>query len=646
MSRRILCLLLVLQPGLGRKLSEAELKRLVVRETVGNHFSEVIVDALNRYYVQNHSATLIMRLATGSHHTYSLQSDIMDEVMQRTSRRIAYEFRSTTVRIRRPRIFNIAFIDGYAAFRQLFYALDPTYNDFSGYYLIVLTMFGRLLPSTLQRIFAFLWTLNVVNVNIVTADLQDHSHWQSVLMYTYYPYRSDSCERIEPVLLHRFRKGQQVDRTIELFPAKLDNLHRCRVTVCTFHLPPYMLLDQGDTYGGFEGDMLAALSEKLNFTVQLVRPEEGEMWGRTPTVKEPNNTGAMSGCVRMVLTGRANFTFGGFAIRGDRNLMMKHGRSYYTVHMVFAVPSGREYTPFEKLFRPFARSTWTLVVLYLAVALGVIYVIHLSRRRYVREFVYGRGVHTPILNLVVVLFGGTLQRLPARNFARTLLFLWMYYSLVVRTSYQSSLFEYLQEHKNFSPLQTIDALVKANYRFYSLLGSALYLQQLPDILERITWLSDTDVSIENLLQALASQRAPASAVFTDIERIAFHNRFQAARTGPVHMAGSSVLVRFPIGMYYPKKSCLVNQIDRELDYLLTSGYVTYRLRHYVNYNLFRHRPLQYHSNLPTPLKNDHLIGCYETLVALLLVATALLLLELISRWFEPLHAVLTFLQTE
>uniref|UniRef100_A0A182SSJ1 Putative ionotropic receptor ligand binding domain-containing protein n=1 Tax=Anopheles maculatus TaxID=74869 RepID=A0A182SSJ1_9DIPT len=108
------------------------IKRLLVRDTVGNHFSEVIVNALDRYYVQNHSSTLLMRLSTVSRQTYDLQSDIMDEVMQRTSHSIAYEYRSVSRHYpsRRPRIFNLAFVDGFDAFEQLFDSLEPTQNDF------------------------------------------------------------------------------------------------------------------------------------------------------------------------------------------------------------------------------------------------------------------------------------------------------------------------------------------------------------------------------------------------------------------------------------------------------------------------------------------------------------------------------------
>uniref|UniRef100_A0A182W4C0 Ionotropic glutamate receptor L-glutamate and glycine-binding domain-containing protein n=1 Tax=Anopheles minimus TaxID=112268 RepID=A0A182W4C0_9DIPT len=643
MIRRVLEYSLL--PRMSGCTPDGGLKQLLVRETVGNHFSEVIVDALNRYYVQNHSSTLLMRLSTVSQRTYDLQSDIMDEVMQRTSHSIAYEYQPATHRYpsRRPRIFNLAFIDGYDAFEQLFRSLDPARNDFSGYYLIVLTTVDTARPETLAHMFNLLWTLNVINVNIVTADLQDYSHWQAVLMYTYYPYTPDGCERNVPHLVHRFRKRlRRLDQWIELFPNKLSNFHRCKITVCTFHLPPYMLLTHRGRqlyYDGFEGDMLRALSVKLNFTLRLIEPEAGELWGRTPAANETETVA--SGCVRLVVTERVNLTLGRFAIRGDRNLVMKSSRSYYTVRMIFAVPVGREYTSFEKLFRPFARSTWILVTLYLLAALLVIYTIQLSRRPYVRDFVYGRGISTPILNLLSILFGGALQQLPVRNFARTLLFLWMYYCLVVRTCYQGSLFEYLQEHKNVSPPQTVNAMVEENYRFYSLYGSSLYLQQMATILSRITWLEDEDASVERHLARLSILQEPDTALFTDIERVAYYNRFHA-RDGPVYVA-NVVLVRLPIGMYYPKKSCLANQFDRELDSLLTSGYVSYRLGRYVDYDAFK-PPTAYH-HAPTPLTIDHLVGCFETLLGLLLVATGLFLVELLSRRIVSLRALFTILPT-
>uniref|UniRef100_A0A182PTG0 Ionotropic glutamate receptor L-glutamate and glycine-binding domain-containing protein n=1 Tax=Anopheles epiroticus TaxID=199890 RepID=A0A182PTG0_9DIPT len=645
---RLRAFLTLFLPVLGNTTSSNAVdgsKRLLVRETVGNHFSEVIVDALTRYYVQNHSSTMVMRLSTIGQRARDLQSDIMDEVMQRTSHSIAYEFWSKTTPSRRPRIFNIAFIDGVHAFEQLFHALDPAHNDFSGYYLIVLTEPST--PTLLERIFALLWTLNVINVNVITADLEDQSHWQSVLMHTYYPYRAGACERPVPHLLHRFRRGKRLDVSVELFPPKLENFHRCPVTVGTFHLPPYVLLHRGAAgdkptgYGGFEGDLLRALSIKLNFTVRLIEPEMGELWGRTPS---PNQSAdAASGCVRLVLSERANLTLGRFAIRGDRNLVMKSSRSYYTVRMVLAVPAGRAYTPFEKLFRPFSRPTWVLVTLYLVVGVVVIGVIRLSRLPpYVRHFVYGRSVSTPLLNLLNVLFGGALLRLPTRNFARTLLLLWLYYCLVVRTCYQGSLYEYLQERKNFSPLQTVDAMVAHDYRFYSLHGASHYLEQLTAILPRITWLSDDDANVERQLLEMASHRAPASALFTDVERVAYHNRYRV-REGLVHVA-NVVLVRLPIGIYYPLKSCLTNQFNSELDGLLASGYVNYRLERYVNYDMLK-GPVD-HEHLPTPLTIDQLEGCYETLVGLLLVATGLLLLELASRWIVPLRTLLTFLQSE
>uniref|UniRef100_A0A182SLX9 Ionotropic glutamate receptor L-glutamate and glycine-binding domain-containing protein n=1 Tax=Anopheles maculatus TaxID=74869 RepID=A0A182SLX9_9DIPT len=165
---------------------------------------------------------------------------------------------------------------------------------------------------------------------------------------------------------------------------------------------------------------------------------------------------------------------------------------------------------------------------------------------------------------------------------------------------------------------------------------------MPSILSRITWLEDDDASVDGHLVRLATHQAPATALFTDVERVAYYNRFRV-RDGRVSIA-SVVLVRLPIGMYYPKKSCLANQFDRELDSLVTSGYISYRLERYVNYESFK-RPSAYEQT-PTPLTIDQLVGCFETLFGLLLLGTGLFILELLSRWIVPLRTLLTFPQTE
>ncbi|XP_050088115.1 uncharacterized protein LOC126572642 [Anopheles aquasalis] len=599
--------------------------------TVGSQLSVVLVEVLERYFVRNHSATMIERLSVEGRLTYELQSDIVDEVMQRTSDRIAYVFRSPAAlnQVRRPAIFNLFFLDGLEAFGRVFAELDPAQHDYSGYYLLVLTRYDRLLPATLQQLFARLWQLNIVNVNVIATDLGDRSRLQQVLLYTYYPYRADGCERIVPQLLHRYERTPDGEGSppapLELFPDKLANLHGCPVTVATFQLPPFVLLEAHDPLlRGLEGDLVRALATKLNFTLRVLTPRDGYLWGRVGQLTDPTSA---TGCIRLVRTEQANLTVGRFAIRGDRNAVMRHGRSYYAIRMMMAVSPGRAYTPFEKLFLPFAPTTWAAVMPVLAAAVVLIAGLEWCRTsRPLLDFLYGRHVRAPLLNLLNVYFGGPVPREPGRTFARTLLMHWILYSFVVRSVYQGALYDYLQARRNYSHPRTLAAVLRRDFRFLSMHGTAGYLRPLPGVLARTHWLPDDNAQVQRVLDKLAGY-SDRTALIIDSERVAYYNR-QHYRTGHVHLVGT-VLVRLPIGLYFPRKSCLTGPFDRLIDQLVMSGYFTHHLRRYVSYSNLYHR-LQSTGNhpVPTPLTNDQLFGCYELLGGLLLLATTILLLEL------------------
>ncbi|ETN63966.1 hypothetical protein AND_004303 [Anopheles darlingi] len=630
------------RPSTGYSLME------IRAHTVGSQLSVVLVEVLERYFVRNHSVTMIERLAVEGRLTYELQSDIVDQVMQGTADSIAYIFRSPAAlnRVRRPARFNLFFLDGFAAFERVFSALDPAQHDYFGYYLLVLTQLDdHLLPATLQRLFARLWRLNIVNVNVIAMVRDgDRSRLQHVLLYTYYPYRADGCERIIPQLLHRYEQTD-VDGSgssspaLELFPDKLANLYGCPLTVATFQLPPFVML-QGNTSDatatptliGLEGDLVRALGRKLNFSLRVLTPHDGYLWGRIGRKNDPDTA---TGCIWLVRTERANLTFGRFAIRGDRNAVMRHGLSYYAIRMMVAVSPGRAYTPFEKLFLPFAPRTWVAALFMLAGA--TVFIAGLEWCRVSRAwlaFLYGRRVRAPLLNLLNVYFGGPVPRDPGQTFARTILMHWILYSFVMRSVYQGLLYDYLQARRNYSHPRTLAALLNRDFRFLSMNGTASYLQPLRGILERTHWLPDDDVYVQRALDVLAGYR-DRTALIVDSDRVAYYNR-NHYRTGHVHLVGT-VLVRLPIGLYYPRKSCLTDTFDRLIDQMVMSGYFTHHLRRYVSYSSL-YRQIQAASHpLLAPLTNDQLFGCYELLGGFLLLASAVLLAEMAAPTVRPVR---------
>lgn len=120
---------------------------------------------------------------------------------------------------------------------------------------------------------------------------------------------------------------------------------------------------------------------------------------------------------------------------------------------------------------------------YLVTGAVVVCALQLSPRK-ARDFVYGFGISSPYLNMLNIFFGGALSRIPRRNFARTLLLLWVLFCFVIRTLYQGSLYLYLQRAMNHDPLETMEDIDRSGIHYYMMEIGQRYFITMPHVLER------------------------------------------------------------------------------------------------------------------------------------------------------------------
>lgn len=83
-----------------------------------------------------------------------------------------------------------------------------------------------------------------------------------------------------------------------------------------------------------------------------------------------------------------------------------------------------------------------------------------------REFLVGKGNQSPFLNMVNIFFGGSIQRPPTRNFARTMFCIWIFSCTVIRSAYQGAIFDFIKKSKTVPPVNTVSALIRENYTLY------------------------------------------------------------------------------------------------------------------------------------------------------------------------------------
>lgn len=162
------------------------------------------------------------------------------------------------------------------------------------------------------------------------------------------------------------------------------------------------------------------------------------------------------------MSGRANLTIGGFSFTISRAQLMSASSPYLYSSLLYAVPIGKQYTALEKLLLPFKLQIWMLMGIIFFIAL--ITTTFLSKKKL--KFLAGDRNTTPLLNTISVIFGGAVSIAPRRNFARTVLIIWIFGCMVVRSAFQGSLFEYIQKPRNSPSANTLPQLIDKNFTLY------------------------------------------------------------------------------------------------------------------------------------------------------------------------------------
>lgn len=177
--------------------------------------------------------------------------------------------------------------------------------------------------------------------------------------------------------------------------------------------------------------------------------------------------GSSSGAVREILDGNADFTAGMFVLTVLRREFMDHTRTHLCFPFVLVVPYGNTFTPLQKLFHPFNRLTWVLVSLVFVAGFLVILAVWRTKKKNIENLVFGdNDKGSPYLNMVNIVFGGSMKKLPSKDFPRQLLATFLIFCFVIRNVYQGLLFKNMQVEDRMQPVSTIDEMIDQDFYFY------------------------------------------------------------------------------------------------------------------------------------------------------------------------------------
>ncbi|XP_059619125.1 uncharacterized protein LOC132263398 [Phlebotomus argentipes] len=599
--------------------------------------------------------------ADKNHQSYIYQSGIINEVLYETKDRIlirqeAFDRREKDF----ARFYNVLVCDSYKSFNKILDVMSVETYDYTGFYTIIMTGIADNYTEIAGKMLEEFWLKNIVNVNVATYAKNDT---EKAIMYTYFPFTPSHCGRVKPVVWGVLENGTFTTNG-SIFPEKVNNLHRCNLTVGTFDFPPYMKLTPHGNgsyyYDGFEGIVTRVLGQRLNFS--LILKTDDARWGWiSEDGKNSTGIGGMvknSACLRAttdlrvtlestgtginppwmslecLLRGEVNFTVGSFATTYAHYGFLTTTISYHATSLTMLIPPGRPYTPLETLFHPMKYIIWSCIgSIFIASAVLVAATQFTTPQR--RAFIFGHGNHHPFINTINVFLGGCVSVTPRRNFARFLLMVWILMSLVIRSSYQGALFKILKENRNASAADTLSKMHKQGLKIYGVDSLKKYFTTEPY----------NKMYVPISAQELDDYRERSSSpdfdgvVVTPALNIAYLNEKHSNEHVQYRRAKEQVVTLYYC-IFLRKYSYLMKPFDKELWKYVESGLINRWTS--IFYNIKYLKEVERKSGLK-PLTLDQLSGIFAAYAILLSLSFVVFLLEMLSRKLRFLAQLFNFL---
>jgi uncharacterized protein with PQ loop repeat len=326
--------------------------------------------------------------------------------------------------------------------------------------------------SGFEEIFKLLWQKQIYNVNIM---FEDKSSGR-ILVKTFMPFFNESCSNTKPVLINEFKDGKFSSE--DFYPEKMKNLQKCdlKAAIVNSSYPFFIrnLNEVENKHVAVEVYMIEVMSKTLNFKLNYTFiGGSGYLYAN----------GSSKGPFRAFMDGLADISFYNWMLTGNRVKFFDFTTTFIDSPVGFAVPPGRDFSAIEKLVYPFKLLCWIFILMVFILGIFVIFFIK-KQSKTVQDFVFGKNVKNPYLNIPIGFVGGSQNILPKFNFARFLLMCFLLYSMVIQTIYQGSFYNLLKSNKRHEPAQTIDEMIERDYKFYALEITSELFQSSPAIKDR------------------------------------------------------------------------------------------------------------------------------------------------------------------
>lgn len=482
-------------------------------------------------------------------------------------------------------------------------------------------------PGDIADIFKICWKLGLNNVLVIYQKSDEIINVDSFV-----PFNQQKCRDTTPQTIVSINKNHKFDTNkIDFFPHKTSDLHKCPIRIGTGEFAaPALVVDKDKdgniTVSGQDVNLMAIIGEAFNFTPvysHVLTTSQGMLL----------DNGTTTGIFKLLADGDVDVILGGLWIRKSRLKFFHPSLPYTRDDVIFVVPRGKELGNFEKMILPLDQSTWTVIAILYLIGYFVILIVSCQNEK-VRDFVFGRNVRTPFLNIYAVYMACPMTRLPGRNFARFILMNYMLYCLVIRTSYFGAYYNFMMNVKFHKEIETIQQLIESDNDIHTYEIYSDMMAEYPELVNKVThYFKNSEEMEQSFYQAgTGTKNVAILASRSEVAYENYKNFFNKDLKGkkPYYHVCKEGLVTAHTVFYTSKSFFLINKMDPIIDSVKNAGLIEHWSDETYNPNLDILKALKT-VNEPKPLTMSQVKGPFLLYILYCTISCILFVLEVIYK---------------
>ncbi|CAH0713159.1 unnamed protein product, partial [Brenthis ino] len=461
-------------------------------------------------------------------------------------------------------------------------------------------------PHRLQRINSILWSYYTTNVVIIVVN-ED----KKIALYTYFPYKNHlDCQSVEPTLIGFWDDGAILEK--DLFPDKMSNLKGCPLYISTNKVY-HPATEQKIPLEIIKRAIIRYLRDVMNFTPIIssrdylsIDSDGAKNWSET---------------LDDILTGTANISTCSISPGMDRIGILDYSIPYFRISIAWLGPPLKPGPIWWRLLTPLNGYLWLILLLVVTIVNFIPFTMKIDRVRKFchKNFKNSNKLHGIAIRIWAVMMGQPIRVSPKRFRDFYILGLWIWFTFVVRSAYQSVLISALKSDTTVGNFFDLKEAVDNGYKFGGRAGVLSHFEHDPFIRDGYEVIQE--VGFEKAFQEVLEGKKKFFFAIS-LEYVWAYCMSQGINENECGHTLPDSIMTVPLVIWMPKNSPFKNPLSIWLIRFLESGLLEKDTMKMSTASILK-------STEPTALRNKQVFSSILCLLIGYLISFVVLILEII-----------------